>query len=163
MGLPVRTANPQLKHRAEPLVSMSEPRRILRGSQKKPRQEAGLSLGPSCGLADEGGKPRTETPSHAFGFYVGNPTRRAEKKPRMRAGLSLIDPSLWACRGGGKPAPQRRAASSVARCAEDRTKKPRRSEAELNHEGHRCDNGNKRLTVARSQPSLNPIAPRSAQ
>jgi len=83
---------------------MSEPRRILRGSQKKPRQEAGLSLGPSCGLADEGGKPRTETPSHAFGFYVGNPTRRAEKKPRMRAGLSLIDPSLWACRGGGKPA-----------------------------------------------------------
>ena len=48
-------------------------------------------MGPSCGLADEGGKPRTETPSHEVGFYVGNPTRRAEKGPAMRAGLSWVD------------------------------------------------------------------------
>ena len=60
-GFAGETANPRAQHRADPLVSMSEPRRInrVRGSQKKPRQRgAGLSLWVSrMGLAGSpGGK-----------------------------------------------------------------------------------------------------------
>jgi hypothetical protein len=67
---------------------MSEPRRITARVAEKAPPGSGLSLGPSCGLADEGGN---ETPSHEVGVYVGNPTRRVEKGPAMRAGLSLVD------------------------------------------------------------------------
>ena len=54
---------------------------------KKPRRGAGLSS--LRGLAEM--------------RVNGKPTEPYHKKPRQGAGLSLVDPSLWACRGGGKP------------------------------------------------------------
>ena len=93
-GLADEAANPQLKHRTQLLVSMSETRR--RVAQKAPRGEAGLPVVPACALALSGHAPGTHCDRQAHGLNEVladwllcrgfRPNLPAHKKPRQGRG-----------------------------------------------------------------------------